>query len=222
MRLVATCLTVMVLIGLAACGETSGIVEQSEREESGTQPVADSVPAEPTATPTMRPLAKSEEEDESDYLTNAVTFAEILRHPVPGPGRSGTSLTNTLAKGAFQVSIVRAGPFTISDSTAGENRYFRVDLRIQNMSEQAEAFGADSFVLTGSDGKSYELETGATDRAIAFPIDMGPDATQRGFVLFQPVPEDTPTVMLTFMVPSEQGGDPYEFEFEVNLSEDAE
>ena len=191
MRLVVTSLLVMVLITLAACGGTGGAAEQSQSEASKTV----SPTPRPTATPTTPPT-----EDE-EYLSNAITFTR----------------ENTVTKGPFQVSIVRAGPFTITDSESGDKRYFRVDLKVENIGTGTEQLTPTEIVLSNTDGTEFESKNDESEKTLGTGFDIGPGKTHRGYWLFQSLPESVTKVGLVFELGPDTAGNAREFAYELEL-----
>ena len=190
MRLVVTSLLVVVLIAVAACSETSG-GEQGQSEASTTVSPTPRPPATPTTPPTQ----------DEEYLSNAITFTR----------------ENTVAKGPFEVSIIRAGTFTITDSESGDKSYFRVDLKVENVGTDTEQFTPTASVLSDTDGTEYETRNDESEMTLGTGFDIGPGETQRGYWLFQSLPESATGIALVFDLGRDAAGSAHEFTYELEL-----
>ena len=205
----------LLAIVLAACGGSSDTADggDSEAADGGPSGGAEAAPTEPATevppTPTPEPLTESEEQDESDFFENAVGFQLVL------PGNFGQtaslSLTHSVTKGPLQVTVVRAGPFTISGKASGEENYYRLDLKIENVGDQTGIFEPEGMVLADEGDNEYGLRRDASSRVLNWPLQIVPEAVERGYVLFEPLPEQVKTIGFTFKI------GPDDFEYELKL-----
>ena len=210
------------MIVLIGCGESSDTPDEPPTEAEAT-PTEASI-GTPPSTPTSAPLTESEELDESEYFENAVTFIEALMAPgaasVPGQRKR----LQTVTKGLFEVSVLRAGPFTISGKASGEEQYYRLELRVENIGAETRIFEPDGMFLTDEEGNQYALQQNASKRVLTWPLRVAPEATfsattaggatlnvERGYLLFEPIPETVGKIRFTFKL----GVDHFEYEFEV-------
>ena len=200
------------IIALVACGGSSDTADESDSE-----PVVAATPTQPVievpSTPTPEPLTESEEADESEFFDDAIGFSLIL------PGNFGVTaslnLTHSVTKGPLQVTVVRAGPFTISGKASGEENYYRLDLKVENVGEVTGIFEPEGMQLKGQDDVVYALQRDASSRLLNWPLKLEPEAVERGYVLFEPIPEDASTIGLTFKI----GSDDFEYELELVAEE---
>ena len=170
--------------------------------------------ATPTLTPTAEPLSESEQLDEDEFLASAPTFIDIR-----GSGQYGSiAYQKSVTKSLFQIAIVRVGPFKITGEESGEEGYFRVDLKVDNVGDQEGLFEPDSLVLTDDKGNRYEYEPDASNHALNRGAAFSPEHTERGYLLFQPVVPDTASIKLSFELGQDESGSPHEFEYELDLS----
>ena len=230
MRPSTACLAEFVVVLLVACGDSSSTADQTEAVVSGDElsaptkasPRAEATVASiftgaPTPTPKPEPLSESEELDESSYFDNAVTFAIILE------GHFGVSassnLTQSISKGLFQVSVVRGGPYTISGKASGDEQFFRLDLKIENVGSENGLFAPDAMVLIDEEDNQYALQQDASERVLDLPREVGPGTTQRGHILFPAIPENVSKFTLTFKLGSDETNNPYEFEYGLELQQ---
>lgn len=92
--------------------------------------------ATPTPTAIPEPLTESEEKDEEAFLSSAPTFIDIR-----GSGQYGSiGYLKSVTKGVFQIAVVRVGPFKITGKESGEEEYFRVDLKVDNVGDKKGVF----------------------------------------------------------------------------------
>ena len=199
----------MAVVVVAACGGAGQAAPSPQAENTPT--------TAPTKAPTSQPLSAVEQKNDEDFFAAAVSFAQLLE------GHFGVSasmdLPLSLEKGAFQVSVVRAGPFVVAMPDSGNEQYFRIDLKIENVGSEKATFAPDAMALSDDEGNQYESRNDASQRTLQLP-DIDPGATHRGYVLFQSIPENTGLVRLSFELGRDETGSPYEFEYELKLSAD--
>ena len=169
----------------------------------------------PAPTPTSKALNETQEMDEGEFLSNSTSYA-IFSGGWGGAGVAGFKQTST--KGSFLVSITRAGPFTITDVDADGKDYFRVDIKFDNVTDDAALIEADGFMLADDGGIQYVHVADATDLGLDVGGDLNPGATHRGYVVFDPIPADTAVVNISFNLGKDSGGAPHEFAFELDLA----
>ena len=221
----------LVVIALVACGGSSDTADggDSKAADDGPSPAAEATPTvaaiePPPPTPTHEPLTKSEEQDESDYFENSGTYLEARMAPGAAivPGR--TKRLKTVTKGLFEVSVLRAGPYTISGKATGDEQYYRLDLRVENVGAETGIFEPDGLLLTDEEGNQYGLRRNASKRVLNWPIQVAPEVTfsattaggatlnvEIGFVLFEPIPESVGKIGFTFKL----GADDFEYQLDV-------
>ena len=223
MRLAATCLAVTLVVLVVACGGTevtpttpaeNTVTPIPEAEQSKPTKIPLRAAATPTLTPTAEPLSESEQLDEDEFLASAPTFIDIR-----GSGQYGSiAYQKSATKGLFQVAIVRVGPFKITGQESGEEEYFRIDLKIDNVGDEEGLFEPDALVLLDGQGTRYEHEPDASIHAINGGGAFSPEHTERGFLLFQPVAPETASIKLSFELGQDENASPHQFEYELDLS----
>ena len=211
MRHASPWLATLAVLVMAACGGAGQAAPTSQAVVSPA--TAATAPAQgPTSTP--EPLTESELKDEDDFLATAVSFTELPASAVHFPR---VVFTKTLTRGPFQVDIARAGRFTLTDPDSEDTRYFRLELRITNVGSENEVFAPDAIALSDDEGNRYELQPGASNRTLSLPIEIGPETTERGYLLFQPISKQLSRVRLAFELGGDEDGTPHEFEFELEI-----
>ena len=167
----------------------------------------------PTPTAIPEPLTVSEEQDEGDFLSSAPTFIEIR-----GSGQYGSiGYLKSVTKGVFQIAVVRVGPFKITGKESGEEEYFRVDLKVDNVGDQKGVFDPSAVIILDEQGNRYEVEPDASDHTIGIGTEFMPEDTVRSYLLFQPVVQ-TPSIKLSFELGLDDNGTPHEFMYDLDLS----
>ena len=213
-KLITTCAAVAIAAAVSACSGTP----QAESGASQT-PSPTRIPDHTAAAqgPTRTPLTETEESDETAYHDTAVTFTRMTLR-IFGSQRSATELTTTQTQGSFELSLVRAGPFAISDAPSGPERYFRLDIKAKNIGSETLAFAPEAVVLLDDRGVRYELVSDASDRTFDFMFGMDPEVTQRGYLLFEPLPPDTAGIGLTFESGPDNSGKPCKVAYKLALT----
>ena len=123
----------------------------------------------------------------------------------------GSPLTNTATKGLFKVSIIRAGPFTVFGKAAGDQEYYRLDLKVENVGDETGIFEPDGMLLADEEENRYALQRDASTRVLNWPLQMAPEGVERGYLLFEPMPAGVGKIRLTFNL----GADDFEYELDL-------
>jgi len=117
--------------------------------------------------------------------------------------------------GSFNVLIERAGYFAIENQDSGKlEEYFRVDMEITNQRNVEELFNPQIFQMV--DGKNnFYREVGGSLGPI---LDVPPKGVKSGYLLFEKIPDNMEKIKILFPVGYDSNFQPYNIEFEINLS----
>ena len=195
------------MIVLIGCGEFSDTPDEPPTE-AGAAPTETGIQA-PPPTPTPEALTENEELDQSDFYDSSLTFAELTG--LNPPGSIKPVFLHTITKGLFEVAVPRSGPFTISGKASGDEQYYRLDLRIENIGDESGIFEPEGMLLTDDQGNEFDLHWDASTRVLNWPFLIAPDSVERGYVLFDPLPDAVRNIRITFNL----GADDFQYDLDL-------
>lgn len=97
-------------------------------------------------------------------------------------------LNRKLVKGDFEVVLTEAGSFSPVEKGGLEKEYYRVDLSVKSLADEAKSFTPTGMVIVDEEGKEYRQLSSGTLFNLS---NIEPKRTKTGYALFESLPPKT-------------------------------
>ena len=129
--------------------------------------------------------------------------------------KNGTTVNKTITQGDFKVTLNKVGNFKYADWNTDE--YFRLDMTVTNVGNEKEMFYLDGLAVLDNNSNQYTEKFNLIDGSLESLEDIRSGVTINGFVLVEPLPENTKNITVVFELGHDQNYDDYTFEYDVRL-----
>lgn len=123
----------------------------------------------------------------SVYSLPIYSDAELAQMNEENYNQEKTQINKEITSGNFRIQFLNSGFFT-EDSWLGKNKYYRIDIKIQNIGNKADILTISDLALITPDGHQYEKDYGGTLDTIYDTY--YPGVSKEGYILFKDVPKE--------------------------------
>ncbi len=149
----------------------------------------------------------------STVITGLSTYTdeELMKINDERFSQSSVRVGQKLKRGNFEVNVLRIGFFKPFGS---KNTYFRVDLYAKNIGNTSDYFSPSDIILTDDTGGTHQVVDSEGFNSFS---ELKPGQYEKGFLIFDNVPQTTQSIKLSFYLGQEVNGAPYSFEYNIPL-----